>query len=81
MQRSDATAERRSGYDRRKRAAITVADREFLTSAACAALTGLLANPAAHEEQMRWDDLCREAWAIAAEMVSNAPGGALARSG
>ena len=46
---------------------------EFFAQAALAALTGLLSNPHAHEEQMRWDDLASEAWAIAEHLVKAAP--------
>lgn len=46
---------------------------EFLSRAACAALTGLLSNPVAHEEHIRWEDLSAEAWLIADKMLEAAP--------
>jgi hypothetical protein len=63
------------GHGRREGVVETVCEAEFLTKAACAALTGLLANPTAHEEKIRWDDLSREAWEIALEMARCAPDG------
>jgi hypothetical protein len=63
------------GHSPREGAAQAVSESEFLTRAACAALTGLLANPVAHEEHIRWDDLSRQAWDIAIEMAKSAPDG------
>jgi len=50
-----------------------ISRQEFLSRAACAALTGLLSNPVAHEEHIRWEDLSAEAWLIAGKMLEAAP--------
>jgi len=77
MKRSVAVLDFSRAGDRPGSPGQAVVAEEFLTKAACAALTGLLANPVAHEEHIRWDDLSREAWDIAEEMLKGAPDGLL----